>query len=182
MNIRLISATNRDLGGMIADGTFREDLFYRIGVFPLKLPPLRDRREDLPALARMFLKRYAAAEGAPVEGFARPAIEAIERASWPGNVRQLENTIHRAVVMADGSLIGPGDLLGLDGPLGSAAAAAVAGGGRGRDAAPPAGVRGAARPMPAATTSSCARTGMSGACSTSRPRRSAGRWRSIAAG
>ena len=115
VNIRLISATNRDLHGMIAARTFREDLFYRIGVFPLKLPPLRDRREDLPALARMFLKRFAAAEGASVEGFSRPAIEAIVRAPWPGNVRQLENTIHRAVVLADGPLIRPCDLAGPEG-------------------------------------------------------------------
>ena len=125
VNIRLISATNRDIGGMIAAGTFREDLFYRIGVFPLKLPPLRDRREDLPALARMFLKRFATAEGAAVAGFSRPALEAIVRAPWPGNVRQLENTIHRAVVMADGSLIGASDLLGLDGHAGTGGDAAL---------------------------------------------------------
>ena len=127
VDIRLISATNRDLAGMIAEGEFREDLFYRIGVFPLRLPPLRDRREDLSGLARMFLKRFAAAEGAPVEGFARPALEAIERAPWPGNVRQLENTIHRAVVLADGALIRPEDLMGLDGQGSGGASAAHAG-------------------------------------------------------
>jgi DNA-binding NtrC family response regulator len=127
VDIRLISATNRDLSGMIAEGEFREDLFYRIGVFPLRLPPLRDRREDLSGLARMFLKRFAAAEGAPVEGFARPALEAIERAPWPGNVRQLENTIHRAVVLADGALIRPEDLMGLDGQGAGAESAAHAG-------------------------------------------------------
>ena len=110
VDIRLISATNRDLGSMMAEGTFREDLFYRIGAFPLRLPPLRARREDLPRLARMFVKRIAAAEGVHVEGFTRPAIEAILRAPWPGNVRQLENTIHRAVVLADGPLIRPCDL------------------------------------------------------------------------
>jgi len=113
VDIRLISATNRDLGQMIADGTFREDLYYRLSVFPLALPPLRDRREDLPGLARMFLKRFAAAEGVPVEGFTQSAMEAIARAPWPGNVRQLENTIHRAVVMADSPLIKPSDLHGL---------------------------------------------------------------------
>ncbi len=98
---------------MIAEGAFREDLFYRLSVFPLRLPPLRERREDLPGLARMFLKRFAAAEGTSVEGFAPAAMEAIIRAPWPGNVRQLENTIHRAVVMADGPLIQPGDLHGM---------------------------------------------------------------------
>jgi DNA-binding NtrC family response regulator len=113
VDIRLISATNRDLSAMIAEGSFREDLFYRLSVFPLRLPPLRERREDLPGLARMFLKRFAAAEGTTVDGFAQAAMEAIVRAPWPGNVRQLENTIHRAIVMADGSLIRPTDLHGL---------------------------------------------------------------------
>lgn len=115
VGIRLISATNRDLSAMVAEGSFREDLFYRIGVFPLRLPRLCDRREDLPALSRMFLKRFAAAEGVPVEGFARAALEAIISAPWPGNVRQLENAVHRAVVMADGALIRKEDLLGPDG-------------------------------------------------------------------
>ena len=116
VDIRLVSATNRDLSAMIADGTFREDLYYRLSVFPLHLPPLRERREDLPGLSRMFLKRFAAAEGVPVEGFTQGAIEAIARAPWPGNVRQLENTIHRAVVMTDSHLIKPSDLHGIDTP------------------------------------------------------------------
>lgn len=111
VDIRLISASNRDLAAMVAEGSFREDLFYRIGAFPLRLPPLRERREDLPALSRMFLKRFAAAEGVSVDGFARSALETILAAPWPGNVRQLENTIHRAVVMADGALIRREDLL-----------------------------------------------------------------------
>ncbi|MEM1299754.1 MAG: helix-turn-helix domain-containing protein, partial [Pseudomonadota bacterium] len=106
-------ATNRDLKQMIAEGTFREDLYYRLSVFPLSLPSLRERREDLPGLSRMFLKRFAAAEGIPVEGFTQSAIEAIARAPWPGNVRQLENTIHRAVVMADSHLVKASDLHGL---------------------------------------------------------------------
>lgn len=110
VDIRLISATNRDLAEMIADGRFREDLYYRISVFPLALPPLRERREDVPALARMFLRRFATVEGVPVEGFAHDAIEAIVADDWPGNVRQLENTIYRAVVMADGALIRAADL------------------------------------------------------------------------
>jgi len=113
VDIRLVSATNRDLGQMIEDGGFREDLYYRLSVFPLSLPPLRERREDLPGLSRMFLKRFAASEGVQVEGFTQSAIEAIAHAPWPGNVRQLENTIHRAVVMADSPLIKPGDLQGI---------------------------------------------------------------------
>ncbi|MEM7060778.1 MAG: sigma-54 dependent transcriptional regulator [Pseudomonadota bacterium] len=113
VDIRLVSATNRDLGQMIQEGSFREDLYYRLSVFPLVLPPLRERREDLPGLSRMFLKRFAASEGVQVEGFTQSAIETIAHAPWPGNVRQLENTIHRAVVMADSPLIKPADLHGI---------------------------------------------------------------------
>ncbi|MEL6476774.1 MAG: sigma-54 dependent transcriptional regulator [Pseudomonadota bacterium] len=114
VDFRLISATNRDLRRMIGGGVFREDLYYRLSVFPMTLPPLRERREDLPGLARMFLNRFAAAEAASAEGFSQDAMTAIMGARWPGNVRQLENTIHRAVVMSDNSLIQPEDLHGID--------------------------------------------------------------------
>ena len=114
VNIRLISATNRDLKAMVAKGTFREDLYYRIGVFPLALPPLRERREDLPGLARMFLARAAAAEERVIDGFSSAAMEALAGADWPGNVRQLQNTIQRAVILADGDQIRPADLHGLE--------------------------------------------------------------------
>ncbi|MEM7669492.1 MAG: sigma 54-interacting transcriptional regulator, partial [Pseudomonadota bacterium] len=114
VDVRLISATNRDLRSMVADGRFREDLYYRLSVFPLHLPPLRERAEDLPALAQMFLKRFAAAEVSTAERFSHTALAAISNAPWPGNVRQLENTIHRAVVMSDGARIEPSDLHGLE--------------------------------------------------------------------
>jgi DNA-binding NtrC family response regulator len=114
VDIRLISATNRDLQAMIAEGRFREDLYYRIGVFPLTLPPLRERREDLPSLARMFLARSATDEGMAFDNFSTAAMEAICRGSWPGNVRQLQNTIQRAVILADGHVIRPQDLHGLE--------------------------------------------------------------------
>jgi DNA-binding NtrC family response regulator len=123
VDIRLISATNRDLREMVAAGRFREDLYYRIGVFPMTLPPLRERREDLPGLARMFLSAFAAEAGMAFDGFSEAAMEAIVAAPWPGNVRQLQNTIQRAVIMADGSMIRPQDLHGLE-----AVRAAVAGG------------------------------------------------------
>jgi DNA-binding NtrC family response regulator len=110
VDIRLISATNRDLDAMVAEGAFREDLYYRLGVLPLALPPLRERRADLPGLARMFLARMAAEEGARIEGFSEEAMAAILAAPWPGNVRQLQNTIHRAIVLAEGARIGPADL------------------------------------------------------------------------
>jgi len=113
VDIRLISATNRDLQAMISEGRFREDLYYRVGVFPLTLPPLRERREDLPSLARMFLARSAAAEGMAIDDFSTAAMEAISRGSWPGNVRQLQNVIQRAVILADGPAIRPQDLHGL---------------------------------------------------------------------
>ena len=114
VDIRLISATNQDLRKMVAQGTFREDLYYRISVFPLTLPPLRERREDLPGLAEMFLARHRASGTTRHRGFSPAALEAIRRADWPGNVRQLENTIHRAVVLADGPMILPEHLVGLE--------------------------------------------------------------------
>ena len=113
VDIRLISATNRDLQAMIAEARFREDLYYRIGVFPLALPPLRERAEDLPGLARMFLARSAAAEGMAIDNFSTAAMEAISRGFWPGNVRQLQSTIQRAVILADGPVIRPQDLHGI---------------------------------------------------------------------
>lgn len=144
VDIRLISATNRDLQAMIAEGLFREDLFYRIGVFPLKLPPLRERRGDLPGLARMFLARCAAGEGMTIDSFSGAAMEAISRAAWPGNVRQLQNAIQRAVILADGPVIRPQDLHGLDG----AAMPGAEGGAAGVTAS--AGTAGAAGPEPEA--------------------------------
>ncbi|HUF87491.1 MAG TPA: sigma-54 dependent transcriptional regulator [Thermohalobaculum sp.] len=113
VDIRLISATNRDLAAMVAEGSFREDLYYRISVFPLALPPLRERREDIPGLARAILVHAAAAEGRDIEGFSSAAMQAIGCAAWPGNVRQLQNTIRRAVILADGTQIRPEDLHGV---------------------------------------------------------------------
>ena len=103
VNFRLISATNRDMIQMVKDGKFREDLYYRLNVFPVWVPPLRDRLDDVPELARHFLARFAAEEGKRVMGLTEDAIELLTTYSWPGNVRQLENAVFRAVVLSDGN-------------------------------------------------------------------------------
>jgi DNA-binding NtrC family response regulator len=102
VNFRLISATNRDMIRLVKDGKFREDLYYRLNVFPISVPPLRDRIEDVPELARHFLARFAAEEGRRVTSISGQALDLLTRYSWPGNVRQLENAMFRAVVLSDG--------------------------------------------------------------------------------
>src|SRR3954466_12027978 len=102
VDIRLISATNKSLLDLVKQGRFREDLFYRLNVFPMALPSLRARREDIPDLARSFLARIAAEEGKRLRGIAAEALALLIRYDWPGNVRQLENALFRAVVLADG--------------------------------------------------------------------------------
>ncbi|MEP1934089.1 MAG: sigma-54 dependent transcriptional regulator [Roseibium sp.] len=103
VDFRLISATNRRLIDQVKDGVFREDLYYRLNVFPVWIPPLRDRREDIPALARHFLARFAAEEGKPrVAGITSDTLAMLQEYNWPGNIRQLENAVFRAVVLCDG--------------------------------------------------------------------------------
>ena len=102
VNFRLISATNRDMIRLVKDGKFREDLYYRLNVFPIRVPPLRERLEDVPELALHFLARFAAEEGRRVNGIGNEALELLTGYTWPGNVRQLENAMFRAVVLADG--------------------------------------------------------------------------------
>jgi two-component system, NtrC family, response regulator PilR len=98
-DIRVIAATNRDLARLVADGRFREDLFYRINVIPINLPPLRSRREDIPLLAQHFLDKYNEQMGKRVASVSHPAMELMMRYDWPGNIRELENTIERAVAL-----------------------------------------------------------------------------------
>jgi DNA-binding NtrC family response regulator len=105
VDVRIISATNRDLAQMAREGTFREDLYYRLNVYPMTVPPLRARPGDIAPLARFFIDRFAAEENKPVAGLTPQAAQLIERFSWPGNVRQLENTIFRAVVLCDGATL-----------------------------------------------------------------------------
>ncbi|CVK20863.1 sigma 54-interacting transcriptional regulator [Sporomusa sphaeroides] len=102
VDVRIITATNRDLEDMVARQLFREDLYYRLNVIPLFLPPLRERAEDIPLLAEQFLKRFAAKLQSPVYRFSAEAREKLQAYSWPGNVRELENIIERAVNLVDG--------------------------------------------------------------------------------
>ncbi len=103
VNFRLISATNRDMIQQVKDGKFREDLYYRLNVFPIHVAPLRERLSDIPELARHFMARFAAEEGKRIVGFSADAMRLLQSYSWPGNVRQLENAVFRATVLADGS-------------------------------------------------------------------------------
>jgi len=98
-NVRLLAATNKDLKAMVAAGTFRDDLYYRINIFPIEMPPLRERREDIPALAVHFLHRYADELGREINEFSEGAMSALVGYGWPGNVRELENTVQRAAIM-----------------------------------------------------------------------------------
>ena len=102
VDIRIISATNKSLLDQVKRGEFREDLYYRLNVFPITLPPLRQRREDVAGLARGFLARFSAEEGKKLRGISSEALGLLSRYDWPGNVRQLENAMFRAVVLADG--------------------------------------------------------------------------------
>ena len=100
-DVRVISATNRDLQAAIADGAFRNDLYYRLNVFPIKLPPLRDRKEDVPLLVNYFVDRYAKRAGKKIEQIQKKSLEALQEYSWPGNVRELQNVIERSLIIAE---------------------------------------------------------------------------------
>jgi DNA-binding NtrC family response regulator len=105
VNIRLISATNRNMIEMVKQGQFREDLYYRLNVFPIMVPPLRDRKDDIPGLVNHFITRFAAEEGRKVRGIEPGALAMLQAYGWPGNVRQLENTVFRAIVLCEGDVL-----------------------------------------------------------------------------
>ena len=107
VDIRLIFATNRDLERMVAEGTFREDLYYRLYVYPIHLPPLRERREDIPVLAYHLLAKMQPQSNNKVQTIADAALRLLEQYDWPGNIRQLESAIERAVISCDGTVIEP---------------------------------------------------------------------------
>jgi two-component system response regulator PilR (NtrC family) len=109
-DIRVIAATNQELTKLVAEGRFREDLFYRINVIPVALPPLRERREDIPLLAEHFLTKYADQMGKAISAISREAMGCLTRHEWPGNIRELENVIERAVALETTPTILPDSL------------------------------------------------------------------------
>ena len=128
VDVRVVAATNQDLRAALEQGTFREDLYYRLNVVPISIPPLREHKEDIPYLVDHFIERFAESSGKPIEGISPEALKLLVDFHWPGNVRELENIIERAVVMAAGTRIGTADIrLDVAAP-GSNAAASAAGG------------------------------------------------------
>jgi DNA-binding NtrC family response regulator len=115
VDVRIVSATNRDPAQQVKEGAFREDLFYRLNVFPIEAPALRDRREDIPALTDHFIARFNAEEGRRVTGCAPETLALLTAFDWPGNVRQLENAVYRAIVLADAPFLQPHDFPAISG-------------------------------------------------------------------
>ena len=113
VNVRIVAATNRNLEDEVKAGRFREDLYYRLKVFPIRLPPLRERREDIPLLAAHFLQRYAEEIGKPVGGFSQQALELMVGYNWPGNVRELQNEVQRLVIQLEPGAFATPELLSL---------------------------------------------------------------------
>src|SRR5690606_19133690 len=110
VNVRLLAATNRDIDEDVKEGIFRQDLYYRINVIRVELPPLRERREDIPALAETFIRRFSAEMAKDLRGLTPDAFRVLVNFDYPGNVRQLENILERAATLAGSSMIGLGDL------------------------------------------------------------------------
>jgi DNA-binding NtrC family response regulator len=110
VDVRLIAATNKDLRAALEQGTFREDLYYRLNVVPIDIAPLRERREDIPDLANLFISHFTGESGKPVEGITREAMQILVNYHWPGNVRELQNIVERACALAKGSVLEPADI------------------------------------------------------------------------
>ncbi|MBW2295039.1 MAG: sigma 54-interacting transcriptional regulator, partial [Deltaproteobacteria bacterium] len=106
IDVRVIAATSRDLEAAVAEGSFREDLYYRLNVMQLAIPPLRERKEDIPLLCDHFLAHFRDSLGKPVRSIADDALERLTNYPWPGNVRELQNVIERSVILADGARLG----------------------------------------------------------------------------
>jgi transcriptional regulator with GAF, ATPase, and Fis domain len=101
-NVRVIAATNRDLQQLIEEGAFRGDLYYRLNVFPVEVPPLRQRREDIPLLVEYFIDRYSSKAGKKIRGIERSTLDRLKSYAWPGNIRELQNVIERSIVLCEG--------------------------------------------------------------------------------
>jgi DNA-binding NtrC family response regulator len=110
VDVRIIAATNKNLEGLVESRDFREDLYYRLSVIPIVIPPLRERREDIPLLIHSFLGRFNSEKKHALKGFSREAIELLCAYSWPGNVRELENLVERLVILKESGFITPDDL------------------------------------------------------------------------
>ena len=111
VDVRIIASTNRDLAALVAAGRFLEDLYYRLSVIPIVIPPLRERAEDIPLLVEHFIRRHATRAGKTIAGISPDALSLLTDAAWPGNVRELENTVERAVVLSPGPIIEPRDVV-----------------------------------------------------------------------
>src|SRR5438270_2049379 len=110
VDVRLLAATNRDLRAALEEGTFREDLYYRLNVVPIDIPPLREHKEDIPELVKHFVERFAAGNDRDIEGITPAALDALMEYHWPGNIRQLENSVERAVALSSGRMIDETDI------------------------------------------------------------------------
>jgi len=110
VNVRIVAATNRNMEKEVKEGRFREDLYYRLSVFPIRVPPLRERREDIPLLAESFLERYSTEVGKPAAGYSQQTMELLQAYDWPGNVRELFHVVERAAVMCSADVIDVADL------------------------------------------------------------------------
>ena len=104
-DVRIVAATNRDLEKLVASGQFRSDLFYRLNVFPITVPPLRERREDIPLLVQYFLSKFSQRMKKSIESIAPEGMQALCRYAWPGNIRELEHVIERAVILSNGAVL-----------------------------------------------------------------------------
>ena len=115
VDVRIVSATNRDMSLQVKEGRFREDLYYRLNVFPIEAPALRERKEDIPALVEAFIGRFNVEEGKSVMGASAETMAFLTAFDWPGNVRQLENAVYRAIVLADSPYLQPFDFPAISG-------------------------------------------------------------------
>src|SRR5262249_38389848 len=102
VDVRVLAATNRDLQADVADESFRQDLFYRLNVFPIEVPPLRERASDIPLLVAHLIERFAARTGRKIKSVSKRTLELLQRYAWPGNIRELQNVVERAVILCDG--------------------------------------------------------------------------------